>query len=251
MAAAHVSGAIALLLSARPELIGRPLQVKRLLMETTTDLKRIPWAQGRGLLDVAKLISSTQEAVEPDLTTPTMRAEAQHIFAPSEERVLLPEEQRIPVTTATGGKRFVIALSFPGTHRKLVESVGLELRSQMPGLRRSNVFLDSYHSAELARSDMDTYLQTIYATDSELLVVFLGDDYEKSDWCGLEWRVVRDLIKMRRGKDVMLLRLDQAKIPGLLSIDGYIDVRGWEGDAIAVKIIERLHLNRQDVKRDK
>jgi hypothetical protein len=47
----------------------------------------------------------------------------------------------------------------------------------------------------------------------------------------------------------MLLRLDLAKIPGLLSIDGYIDVRDWEGDAIAAKIIERLQLNREDAKR--
>jgi hypothetical protein len=230
-------------------LIGHPLQVKRLLMETATDLKRVPWAQGRGLLDVAKLMSTVQEPVESDLTTPTRRSESQPVTAKTEERALLHEDQRIPATTATGGERFVIALSFPGTHRKLVESVALELRSQMPGLRRSNIFLDSYHSAELARPDFDTYLQNIYATDSELLVVFLGGDYEKSDWCRLEWRVVRDLIKTRRGHDVMLLRLDSAKIPGTLSIDGYVDVRDFEGDAIAVKIIERLHLNRADAKR--
>jgi len=163
--------------------------------------------------NVAKLISTMQEPVEPDLTTPTRRSESQPVPAKSEERALLQEDQSIPATTAMGGGRFVIPLSFPGTHRKLVESVALELRSQMPGLRRSNIFLDSYHSAELARPDFDTYLQNIYATDSELLVVFLGGDYEKSDWCRLEWRAVRDLIKMRRGHDVMLMRLDSAKIP--------------------------------------
>jgi hypothetical protein len=244
MASAHVAGAIAVLLSARAELIGRPLQVKHLLMETTTDLKRVAWAQGRGLLN-AKLISTAQEPEEPALlTTPTRPTERQPIPATSEQQALLPEDQRVPPIVATGGKRFVIALSFPGTHRKLVTDVARELRLQMPGLLMSNIFLDSYHSAELARPDFDTYLQNIYAEDSELLVVLLGGDYEKSDWGRLEWRVVRDLIKTRRGHDVMLLRLDLANVPGLLSIDGYLDVRDWEADVIATKIIERFELNR-------
>jgi hypothetical protein len=235
--------------SARPELIGRPLQVKHLLMETATDLKRVPWAQGRGLVDVAKLINTAQKPLEPDwLTTPTRRTESQPIPATSEERALLPEGQRVPPIVAKGGKRFVIAFSFPGTHRTLVENVARELRLQMPGLLRSNIFLDSYYSAELARPDFDTYLQNICARDSELLVIFLGGDYEKSDWCRLEWRVVRNLIKTRRGHDVMLLRLDLANIPGLLSIDGYLDVRNWEADVIATKIIDRFQLNREDAK---
>lgn len=245
MAAAFVSGAAALLLSARPELIGRPLQVKRLIMESATDLKRDPWAQGRGLLDVAKLISIAQDPADADLsTTPTRRTESQPILATNETQALLPEAQRVPAAVAVGGKTFVVALSFPGTHRKLVEDVGRELRSQMPSLRRSNVFLDSYHKPALARPGHDTYLQDIYAKDSELLVVFLGGDYEKSDWCKLEWRVVRELIKSRRDDEVMLLRLDAAPVSGLLSIDGYLDVENSEADEIAAKIIERLELNR-------
>jgi subtilisin family serine protease len=58
MAAPHVSGVIAAFLSARPEFVGRPRQVKRLLMETATDLGRERYAQGAGLVDLMRMLSN-------------------------------------------------------------------------------------------------------------------------------------------------------------------------------------------------
>ena len=47
---------------------------------------------------------------------------------------------------------------------------------------------------------------------------------QAKDWCGLEWRVVREVIKHREADRIMLLRLDDAPISGLLLIDGYLDI---------------------------
>jgi len=58
MAAPHVSGAAALLMARYPELIGRPLRIKEILMSTATDLKREPYFQGAGLLDVLRALQS-------------------------------------------------------------------------------------------------------------------------------------------------------------------------------------------------
>lgn len=58
MAAPHVSGVIASFLSARPEFIGRPRQVKQLLMENATDLGRERYAQGAGLVDLMRMLSN-------------------------------------------------------------------------------------------------------------------------------------------------------------------------------------------------
>jgi hypothetical protein len=58
MAAPHVSGAAALLLARHRELIGRPRQVKEILCDTATDLKREPRFQGAGLVDVLRAIQS-------------------------------------------------------------------------------------------------------------------------------------------------------------------------------------------------
>jgi subtilisin family serine protease len=58
MSAPHVSGAAALLMARYPELIGRPLRIKEILMETATDLKREPSFQGAGLVDVLRALQS-------------------------------------------------------------------------------------------------------------------------------------------------------------------------------------------------
>jgi subtilisin family serine protease len=58
MAAPHVSGVVAAFLSARPEFIGRPHEVKRLLMATATDIGRERYAQGSGVVDLMRMLAS-------------------------------------------------------------------------------------------------------------------------------------------------------------------------------------------------
>jgi serine protease AprX len=53
-AAPHVSGAAALLLARHRELIGKPRRVKKLLMDSATDLEREPYFQGAGLVDALR-----------------------------------------------------------------------------------------------------------------------------------------------------------------------------------------------------
>jgi serine protease AprX len=58
MAAPHVSGVIAAFLSIRKEFIRHPEEVKRIFLSTATDLKRAPYFQGRGLVDLMRAIQS-------------------------------------------------------------------------------------------------------------------------------------------------------------------------------------------------
>jgi subtilisin family serine protease len=57
-AAPHVSGAIAAFLSVRREFIGQPEKVKRLFLDNAISLNREKEFQGRGLLDVLKVLQS-------------------------------------------------------------------------------------------------------------------------------------------------------------------------------------------------
>jgi serine protease AprX len=63
MAAPHVSGAIACLMSARDEFIGAPDLVKARLKASATDLGLIQTYQGAGLIDAFELISSGYRSV--------------------------------------------------------------------------------------------------------------------------------------------------------------------------------------------
>lgn len=58
MAAPHVSGAAAALLSARREFIGQPGRVKEILVSSATDLKRKRDFQGAGLIDLMRAMQS-------------------------------------------------------------------------------------------------------------------------------------------------------------------------------------------------
>jgi len=75
-------------------------------------------------------------------------------------------------------KRFRVALSFPGEKREFVEKVA---RFLIEAFSKDQIFYDKNFEAELARPDLDTYLQEIYHNNSELIVVFLCAEYEKKE----------------------------------------------------------------------
>ena len=74
---------------------------------------------------------------------------------------------------------------------------------------------------------------------SECPEYFFGD-YVQKEWCGLEWRIGRDLFKQKQEHRLMPLRLDDAEIPGLHSIDGYLDIRDLSDSQVANAILERI-----------
>ncbi len=59
MAAPHVSGLLAAFLSVHSEFIGRPDDVKRILIDNCTDLKRDPYFQGAGLPNLTRMLLNT------------------------------------------------------------------------------------------------------------------------------------------------------------------------------------------------
>jgi hypothetical protein len=105
--------------------------------------------------------------------------------------------------------RFQIALSFPGEARQRVQRIAELLSGSVP---KAAVLYDKWLSAELARPGLDVYLTSLYKSHSLLLVFFLCGDYAKKEWCGLEWRIGRDLIKQKQEHRLMTLRLDDAEI---------------------------------------
>ena len=154
------------------------------------------------------------------------------------ERNLAGKEIKVPKPK----KRFDVALSFPGEYRDFVKTIADKLAEE---LGRDRIFYDNYSEAELGRMNLDTYLQDIYHNHAELIVVFLCAEYKEKEWCGLEWRAIRDLAKQKKIAEIMPIRFDSADIPGFFSIDGYINAEGREPLEIADLITERLRLNQE------
>lgn len=139
-------------------------------------------------------------------------------------------------------KRFHVALSFPGEYRAFVEQVAEHLAGYVG---RDRVLYDKYYEAEFARPNLDTYLQGLYRNESELIAIFICADYERKEWCGLEWRALRAVLKHRQDGDLMPLRFDHSEISGLFSIDGYVWIGDRRPQEVANLILQRIHPKRE------
>lgn len=135
---------------------------------------------------------------------------------------------------------FKVALSFPGEHREYVSAVASEVKRR---LGAGTVFYDRDFTAQLARPNLDTLLQRIYLNNSELVVVFLCSDYEQKEWCGLEWRAIRTIIKNKNDHAIMFMRFDNADVSGSFSVDGYVDLDEYTPIQAARMIVERVRIN--------
>lgn len=135
--------------------------------------------------------------------------------------------------------QFKVALSFSGDQREYVHELTTELKKKLtPDL----VFYDQDFTAQLARPNLDTLLQRIYLNNSELVVVFLSSEYEKRQWCGLEWRAIRAIIKNKSDQSIMFMRFDNSEIPGLFSIDGYVNLEDKQPIEAVQYILDRIRV---------
>src|SRR4051812_914714 len=106
-------------------------------------------------------------------------------------------------------KRFRVALSFPGEKRSFIQEVADTLAAR---LGKERVLYDEYLTAELARPNLDVYLGDLYRDHSELLVPFYCADYERKEWCRIEWRQMREILKKNGDRQIMPFRFDDMPI---------------------------------------
>ena len=136
-------------------------------------------------------------------------------------------------------RRFTVALSFPGEKRDFVSKVADTLAAKFG---KQKVLYDKYHEAEFARPHLDVHLPNLYSNQSELIAIFLCDDYKKKRWCNLEWRSIRQLISTDDEDRIMFLSFDNiGAIPeiGILDGDGYVSIGNRSPDHIADLILNR------------
>lgn len=133
--------------------------------------------------------------------------------------------------------RFKVAMSFPGERRQYVSATVAALRPHLPA---DSIFYDYDYQAQLAKPNLDVLLQDVYRNKADLVVIFLCKEYAEKQWCGLEWRAIRDLIKHKSDDQIMFVRFDDAPVQGVLSLDGYVDARVFSPDKLAEFILQRV-----------
>lgn len=134
---------------------------------------------------------------------------------------------------------FDVSFTFAGESRNIVEQVVKELEEI---LGKDHIFYDNNYISQLARPSLDILLQDIYRNRSKLIVVFLCKKYQDKMWCGLEFRVIREIIMEKEINKIMYIRTDTGHVDGVFNTDGYIDVTKFSPLQIAKFINERLSL---------
>lgn len=133
---------------------------------------------------------------------------------------------------------FDVALSFPGEIRPMVEAIVHELEKR---LGPNTYFYDNNYVSQLARPSLDVLLQGIYRR-ATLDVVFISSDYQKKNWCGVEFRAIKEIIFSREDERIMYVRTDDGEVDGVFKTDGYVDARNFNPARIAELICERLNI---------
>jgi hypothetical protein len=144
-------------------------------------------------------------------------------------------------------RRFAVSLSYARERRPFVEKVRDELRLLLDDELKQNgqeIFYDDDYAHEAAGQNMDVWLQTIYREQSELVAVFLCDTYIEKKWCGVEWGAINELSHKARLR-VLPIQFNDAPIPGIPSMQGYINAENKTPEEVAKLIVLRLHLIRE------
>jgi len=144
-----------------------------------------------------------------------------------------------PVKIDIHNHMFDVAVSFPGEHRTYVEAV---INALSDKIKNEKIFYNGWYTPLLAGLDLDTVLQKIYRYRSNLIVAFLCGEYQEKEWCGLEARSIRALIKDKDlRKKIMLVRLDDKEVDGFFDIDGWINAKTNSPKEVAEFIHQRLN----------
>lgn len=136
--------------------------------------------------------------------------------------------------------RFKIALSFPGEQRDLVKKIAQELNSIYGS---EAILYDENLLDELAVADLDLLLDEFYKEESELIVVFICKEYEEKNWCGVEWRAIREIINEKTHNErVMFIKCGDGQVKGFSEKTcGYIEASKYTVNELVEQITKRYN----------
>src|SRR5256714_14645724 len=137
-------------------------------------------------------------------------------------------------------KRFRIAFSFAGEKRDFVAKVARILADRFG---EDKILYDKFHEAEFANADLAFDLPALYKSDSDLIVALFCPDYDRKEWCGLEWRAIFSIIKEDGSEQILLSRFDHIDGKGLFGLAGFIELDNKTPEDFAKLILERLAIN--------
>jgi hypothetical protein len=176
MAAAVVSGAVAALLSGRSELIGQPDVIKRMLLDTATDLQRSEFYQGHGLINLMKAFGGPSG--EP---APSISAVSADRLSPGESqlsRQASPATRRSAETGGDAAKTIRLMCSY--SHKD--EQLWQELKEHLSPLQREGLVRVWDDRCIAPGTNWETQIYQELA-NADIIILFVSASFINSEFC--------------------------------------------------------------------
>lgn len=139
--------------------------------------------------------------------------------------------------TAAPEPEFDVALSFAGEQRDYVRAVASELAKH--GV---SYFFDEENEEHLWGKNLAEELQRIYMTASNVVVMFVSEDYAKKSWPRHERQSALSRAIESRREYILPVRFDETSLPGLDPSMSYLPLQGRTPAKLAENIMRKLVL---------
>lgn len=176
IAAAVVSGAIATLLSGRRELIGQPDVIKRMLLETATDLQRSEFYQGHGLLNLMKAFGGPSGEQAPSIS-----AASADRLSPGEANLLRRESPATRGGAEAGGdavKTYRLMCSYSHKDEQLWD----ELKDHLSPLQREGLLKLWYDRCIAPGTEWENQIFE-ELKNADIIILLVSAAFIASDFC--------------------------------------------------------------------
>jgi hypothetical protein len=128
-----------------------------------------------------------------------------------------------------------VALSFAGEDRHYARDVASFLRRQ-----EVRVFFDEDEAARMLGKDLSPHLADIYASKSQLCVVFASRHYRRKPWTRFELEAAQRRHAESHGEYLIQVKLDGVNLPGISKTVAFVDGRRNSPEKVAAMIASKL-----------
>jgi hypothetical protein len=82
----------------------------------------------------------------------------------------------------------------------------------------------------------------LYGGESDLIAVFICAEYNEKEWCGIEWKAIREFMNYGTNDErIMFIKFDNGEVDGVFgTTDGFIDIKKYSTYQIVELIEKRL-----------
>jgi len=131
---------------------------------------------------------------------------------------------------------FDLAISFAGENREIAKTISDNLKK-----RGYKIFYDEYEKSKMWGKDLYEYLSEIYSTKAKYCLILISEAYIKKPWTRLEKKSAQSRAFEDENEYILPLRIDDSKVPGILSTTGYLDYRKESMEEIINLLVEKIN----------